>query len=109
MAQFLRFAGLIIFAAVGFGSGICGLVGLGGSAVDALNGHSGGGGGENFTGLVVVMSIIGLVVAVGCFFATRALARSLRAHTTPMPELVPAAGPPPEPPSVPPSAPPPAA
>ena len=105
MAQFLRFAGLIIFALVGFGSGICGLVGLGGSAVDALNGHGGGGGGENFTGLVVVMSLIGIVVAVGCFFLARMLARSLRAHTTPMPPVdttVP-------PPDVPPSAPPPTA
>jgi hypothetical protein len=88
MGQFLRFATLIILALVGFGSGICGLVGLGGSLLSVLqDGRGGGGGGgglgENFTGVVVAFSVVGVIVAVGCFFAVRALARSLRAHTTP--------------------------
>jgi hypothetical protein len=83
MGQFLRFAALIILALIGFGSGICGLFGLGASAIDGMRGHGGGGGGENFTGVVIVFSVVGLVVAIGCFFAVRALARSLRANTTP--------------------------
>jgi hypothetical protein len=96
MGQFLRFAALIILALVGFGSGICGLFGLAASALDAT--RSGGGGGENFTGVVVLFSVVGVVVAIGCFFAVRALARSLRANTTPIA---------PVPPAAPPSAPPP--
>jgi hypothetical protein len=99
MAQFLRFAALIILALIGFGTGICGLFGLGASAIDGLSGK--GHGPEDFTGLVVIVSLIGVAVAIGCFFATRALARSLRAHTAPIV--------PPAPPQVPPSAPPPAA
>jgi hypothetical protein len=111
MAQFLRFSALIILALIGFGSGICGLFGLGASAIDALHGHGGGGGGENFTGVVVMFSVIGVVVAIGCFFAVRALARSLRAHTTPI-EAAPPGAPtstPTPPPAPPPSGPPPAA
>ena len=116
MAQFLRFAALIILALIGFGSGICGLFGLGASAIDAMKGHGGGGGGENFTGVVVMFSVVGVVVAIGCFFAVRALARSLRAHTTPIEAAPPAAPPsfpppstPTPPPAPPPSGPPPAA
>jgi len=100
MGQFLRFSALVILALVGFGSGICGLFGLGASAIDAMQGHGGGGGGENFFGVVVMFSVVGVIVAIGCFFAVRALARSLRAHTTPIEPVSPAS---------PPSAPPPAA
>jgi len=104
MAQFLRFSALIILALVGFGSGICGLFGLGASAIDALNGRGGGGGGENFTGVVVMFSVVGVVVAIGCFFAVRALSRSLRAHTTPITAAPPAGPPSPPPPAAPPPA-----
>lgn len=78
MGQFLRFATLIILALTGFGSGVCGLLGVAYSLFDG-----GGSGGESFTLLVLAISAFGLLVAIGCFFAVRALARSLRAHTTP--------------------------
>jgi len=101
MAQFLRFATLIILAVIGFGSGICGLFGLGATALDSLQ-RRGGSSAENMTGLVIVISLIGIVIAVGCFFGARALARSLRAHATP----VATATPPHVPPTVPPTPPP---
>lgn len=108
MAQFLRFATLIILALIGFGSGICGLFGLGASLIDSM--QHGSGGPENFTGVVVAFSVVGVVVAIGCFFAVRALARSLSAHATPA-SSPPASSPPPSspPPSPPPSGPPPSA
>ena len=36
MGNFLRFAALILLVLIGFGSGICGLYGLGAVAVDSL-------------------------------------------------------------------------
>jgi hypothetical protein len=84
VGQFLRFAALIILVFIGFGSGICGLFGLGVSAFDAMQG-GGRSGGENFTGVVVLFSVVGVVVAIACFFAVRALSRSLRRHSPPPP------------------------
>jgi hypothetical protein len=98
MGQFLRFATLIVLVLIGFGSGICGLFGLGATALDSMQRR---GGGENFAGVVVMFSVVGLVVAVVCFFAVRALARSLRAHASPAPGAVA----PPVPPSPPPGPP----
>jgi len=71
---------------IGFGTGICGLLGLGFATFNAAIGTD---------ALVVGLSVVGLVIAVGCFFAIRALVRSLWARA-----VAPAAVPPPdEPPS----------
>jgi hypothetical protein len=96
MGQFLRFALLIILVFIGFGTGICGLFALGGTLFEAL---SSSGRTDQYAGLIVGVGVICVVVAVGCFFGVRALARSLRAHST--------SAPPPAPPP-PPAAPPPA-
>ena len=76
MGQFLRFAALIVLLLIGFGSGICGLLGLGYSAFEALQGR---GGPQDFTGLVVGFSVVGVAIAIACWFGIRALAHRLRA------------------------------
>jgi hypothetical protein len=98
MGNFLRFSALILLVLIGFGSGICGLVGLGGVAVDSMSGHRGSGP-EDFTSVAVVLSLIGLAVAALCVWGIRALSRSLGRKSE-----AEAAVPPTPPPSPPPSA-----
>ena len=97
MGNFLRFTALILLVLIGFGSGICGLFGLGAVAVDSMSGHRGGP--EDFTSVAVVLSLIGLVVAALCVWGVRALSRSLARKSQAA-----AAVPPTPPPSPPPSA-----
>lgn len=75
MGQFLRFAALILLVLIGFGSGICGLFGLAMTVPDMLGPRPVT---ASDVGLVLVLSAVGGLVAVGCFFGARALARSLR-------------------------------
>jgi hypothetical protein len=75
MGQFLRFAALILLVLIGFGSGICGLFGLAMTVPDMFGPRPVPAGD---VGLVLVASAIGGLIAVGCFFGARALARSLR-------------------------------
>ena len=77
MDQFLRFALLIILLVVGFGTGICGVLGLGYSANEAFGTR---GSADNFTGLVVAFSLVGAAIALGCWFGIRALMRRIREH-----------------------------
>ena len=98
MGQFLRFALLIILVFIGFGTGICGLFAIGSIVADTMSRSSGM---DQFAPLIIGLGVVCIVVAVGCFFGVRALARGLRTHATP------AASVPPPPP--PPAAPPPAA
>ena len=92
MGQFLRFALLIILALIGFGTGICGLFAVGATVVDTMSRSSGS---DQFAGLILVLGGACILVAVGCFFGVRALARGGS-------PLVPAASPPPPPPTPPP-------
>jgi len=96
MGQFLRFALLIILVFIGFGTGICGLFAIGSMAVDTMSRSSGM---DQYAPLIFALGAVCIAVAVGCFFAVRALARGLRAHAA-----SPAAVPPPPPPAVPPAA-----
>ena len=75
MGQFLRFAALILLVLIGFGSGICGLFGLAMTGPDMFGPRPVSAGD---VGLVLVLSAVGGLIAVGCFFGARALARSLR-------------------------------
>ena len=93
MGQFLRFALLIILVFIGFGTGICGLWALVGGAIDLSSSRP-----DQYSGVFVVAGLIFVVIAVGCFFGVRALARGLRAQATP------AGTPPASPPSPPPAA-----
>ena len=76
MGQFLRFALLIVLVFVGFGSGICGAYGFVVLAFD----HP-----TNMGGVIVAAALLSFLVAVGCFFAVRALARGLRRDPMPAP------------------------
>jgi hypothetical protein len=94
MGNFLRFAALVLLLLVGFGSGICGLFGLGAMAVDSMNGRRGGP--DDFTSVAVVFSIAGLIIAALCTWGVRALSRSLKRSAqanaaTPPPPSPPAA------------------
>ena len=75
MGQFLRFAALILLVLIGFGSGICGLFGLAMTVPDMFGPRPVG---ASDVGLVLVLSAVGGLIAVGCFFGARALARGLR-------------------------------
>jgi hypothetical protein len=75
MGQFLRFAALILLVLIGFGSGICGLFGLAMTVPDMFGPRPVS---ASDVGLVLVLSAVGGLIAVGCFFGARALARSLR-------------------------------
>ena len=92
MGQFLRFALLIILVFIGFGTGICGAWAVVGSVIDLSSSRP-----DQFAGAIAVVGLVCILIAIGCFFGVRALARSLRAHTAPMP-------PPPPPPAAPPAA-----
>lgn len=82
MGQFLRFAALILLVLIGFGSGICGLFGLAMMVPDVFGPRPVA---ASDVGLVVVLSAVGGLIAVGCFFGARALARSLRRAAQPKP------------------------
>ena len=75
MGQVLRFAALILLVLIGFGSGICGLFGLAMTVPDLFGPRPVS---ASDVGLVLVLSAVGGLIAVGCFFGARALARSLR-------------------------------
>ena len=75
MGQFLRFAAMILLVLIGFGSGICGLFGLAMTVPDMFGPRPVS---ASDVGLVLVLSAVGGLIAVGCFFGARALARSLR-------------------------------
>lgn len=75
MGRFLRIVLLIILAAIGFGTGICGLFGLGVTTFDTLKGSA-----DSFAGIAAALSAVALLIAVGCWFGIRALMRSLRAR-----------------------------
>jgi len=75
MGQFLRFAAMILLVLIGFGSGICGLFGLAMTVPDMFGPRPVT---ASDVGLVLVLSAVGGLIAVGCFFGARALARSLR-------------------------------
>jgi len=75
MGQFLRFAALILLVLIGFGSGICGLFGLATTVPDMFGPRPVT---ASDVGLVLVLSAVGGLIAVGCFFGARELARSLR-------------------------------
>jgi hypothetical protein len=96
VGNFLRIAALILLLLIGFGSGICGLFGLGAVAVDSMSGHRGGP--EDFTSVAVVLSLIGLAVAALCVWGIRALSRSLSRRSQAQ-ALVPPAPPPSPPPA----------
>jgi ABC-type proline/glycine betaine transport system permease subunit len=82
MGRFLRIVLLIILAVLGSGTGICGLLGLGFTTFSVANGQ------KEFVGVALVLSVICVSVAVGCFFGIRALNRRLRKPTAPTtPEL----------------------
>jgi len=98
MGNFLRFAALILLLLIGFGSGICGLFGLGAVAVDQITGHSGST--MDFSGVALVLSIIGVIVAALCIWGIRVLARALKRTA----QAEAASAPTPPPPSQPPAA-----
>jgi len=75
MGRFLRIVLLIILAAIGFGTGFCGLFGLGVTTFDTLKGSA-----DSFAGIAAALSAVALLIAVGCWFGIRALMRSLRAR-----------------------------
>lgn len=82
MGRFLRFAALILLVLIGFGSGICGLFGLAMTVPDMFGPRPVG---ASDVGLVLVLSAVGGLIAVGCFFGARALARGLRRAAQPKP------------------------
>jgi len=67
---FLRFAGIVLLVVIGFGSGICGLFGMAMTVA---------GGADDFTVPALILSVIAILVSVGCFFGVRALIRRWRA------------------------------
>jgi len=73
MRKFFRVAAIILLILIGFGTGICGLFGVGVTLFD------GSGWQHSDRGLVAVLSAVFLSIAAGCFFAVRGLIRRLRA------------------------------
>lgn len=73
MGQFLRFVAIMLLVLTGFGTGICGLFGIGVTLTDAQMSRS------TDAGLILVISGVCLLVAIGCFFAVRALIRRVQA------------------------------
>lgn len=94
MGNFLRFAALILLVLIGFGGGICGVFGLGAVAVEQLSGERLTGA-MDFTGVALVLSLIGLVIAALCIWGIRVLARGLRRSAQPEAASVPTRQPPP--------------
>ena len=94
MGNFLRFAALIVLVLIGFGGGICGVFGLGAVAVEQLSGERLTGA-MDFTGMALVLSLIGLVIAALCIWGIRVLARGLRRSAQAEAASVPTPQPPP--------------
>ena len=94
MGNFLRFAALIALVLIGFGGGICGVFGLGAVAVEQLSGERLTGA-MDFTGMALVLSLIGLVIAALCIWGIRVLARGLRRSAQAEAASVPTPQPPP--------------
>lgn len=94
MGNFLRFAALILLVLIGFGGGICGVFGLGAVAVEQLSGERLTGA-MDFTGVALVLSLIGLVIAALCIWGIRVLARGLRRSAQAEAASVPTPQPPP--------------
>jgi hypothetical protein len=67
---FLRFAGIVLLVLIGFGTGVCGLFGMAMTVT---------GGADNFTVPALTLSLVAILVSVGCFFGVRALIRRWRA------------------------------
>jgi hypothetical protein len=61
----LRLVGIFLLVVIGFGTGICGLFGI----ITEVRRK------EELWEVVVLFSVIGILVSVGCFFAIRALIR----------------------------------
>lgn len=73
MGEFIRIVVLLVLALIGFASGLCGLFGFAMVVTDSL----GGGSNDGFTPVAVLLSSIGVAIAVVSFFIMRAM---LRAH-----------------------------
>jgi hypothetical protein len=99
VGNFLRFAALILLVLIGFGGGICGVFGLGAVAVEQLSGERLTGA-QDFTGVALGLSAIGLVSAALIIWGIRVLARGLRRAA--QAQAARAATPPPQPPQPPP-------
>jgi hypothetical protein len=69
MRQFLRFIAIVLLLFLGFGTGICGLIGIG-SVLGSSNG---------FNGIVIALGLLGLTVSAACIWGIRALARRMHA------------------------------
>lgn len=74
MGQFLRIAALVLLVLVGFGTGICGLFGLGATFAELFGALPS----ASDRALILGLSVLCIAVAVGCFFGIRALARRMR-------------------------------
>lgn len=75
MRQFLRFVAIVLLVLIGFGTGICGLLGLGATFTDLFGSR----GHDADQLLILGLSALCVLATVGCFFGIRALVRSLRA------------------------------
>jgi phosphotransferase system glucose/maltose/N-acetylglucosamine-specific IIC component len=73
MAQFLRFVLLLFLALVGFGTGICGTLGVVMLAIEPQSRH-------DYGGVIVFIAAIMLAIAVACFFGVRFLIRRMNRH-----------------------------
>jgi len=74
MGQFLRIAALVLLILIGFGTGICGLLGLGAVFADLFGALPS----ASDRGLILGLSALFIAITVGCFFGIRALARRMR-------------------------------
>jgi hypothetical protein len=71
---FLRFAGIVLLVLIGFGSGICGMIGL------AVTLDVAGEGWRHADKIsIFLLSVLCILVTVGCIFGIRALLRRVRA------------------------------
>ena len=73
MRQFFRIAAIVLLVLIGFGTGICGLFGLGVTLFEVSGWQ------HADKVLIIVISTVSLLVATGAFFAVRALVRRVRA------------------------------
>ena len=71
---FLRYVGIVLLVLIGFGSGICGLFGLAVTLDVAGEGWQ-----HADRPMIFILSVLCILVAVGCVFGIRALSRRLRA------------------------------
>jgi hypothetical protein len=72
--RFLRFVGIVLLVLIGFGSGICGMVGF------AVTLDVAGEGWRHADKVsIFLLSILCILVTVGCVFGIRSLLRRMRA------------------------------